>query len=160
MTLQVAATVERVAKAIEATFLSHLTQRIGTDTEVTRPAECSVHRYVVWEAWWGLAQTESCSVFVHTSTRHLLVDPATGKTTAGGPDLNVGFALRSHRDRVEVNARLATYMAEALWDVAAELGYNPHFHNFTSFGKPDSTDWGIAGTILFGMVDGAPGERW
>jgi len=159
-TLSIVHTVDRVATLIEDNIRPSFAMRHNGDPEVPIPTEMLVHRFLTWEAGWSAGYSEQVGIYVHVSTRGLSGNPETGEMFRGGPDLNVGFVVRCHRERAESGTRLAAYVMEALWDIAEANGFAPHGHNFTTWGKPDSVDWGASGTVLFGPLDGAPGKSW
>ena len=112
--LGIVRTVDRVATLIEQNIRQAFRERHRDDPEVTMPADIPVHRFLTWEAGWSAGYAEQVGIYVHVSTRILATDTTTGATHRGGPDLNVGFVVRCHRDRAESGTRLAAYVMEAL----------------------------------------------
>jgi len=152
--LNITGTVERVASAIRADFQSRLADYAAHDSDVDLPREWFVHPFITWEAGWS-AGVDLPAIFVHTSHRGLRIDE-NGAAHPGGPDLNVGFYIHCHRDRIAAAARLGAYVTESLWSIARDEGFAPHVHSFATYGKSESTDWAVTGTVLFGLIDGAP----
>ena len=152
--LEIVKTVDHVSAVIASSIQSRVAALAADDHDVDAPREWHTHSMVPWETGW-LAKLPLPAIYVHPCTRGLATS-GDGRLQPAGPDLNVGFHIRSHPDNIVAASRLAAYVVEALCDIARENDYAPHVHNFAWLGRPDSVDWGMAGTVLFGLMDGAP----
>lgn len=153
--LEIVASVDRVVATLRSDFSEAMRERTQHDTEVDR-LDWSFYPHLMWEDGWSTG-ADLPGVFVHMSARSFTEVDGTGIKPAG-PDLMVGFCLRSHRDRLGSAMRVGSYAIEVLWRIAEDLGYRPHVRQLASFGRPESTDWAVNGTVVFGPIDGAAGE--
>ena len=153
--IEIVTTVGRVAAIINKRLPELLAARTQGDAEVDLPPQWFVHQHFPWETGYA-ARSDVPGIFVHCAHRTLVL--LEDKAVRGGPDLQVGFYIRCHQDRVASAARLGAYVSECLWSIAVENGYSPHAHSLSSFGRAESpSEFGVTGTVLFGLIDGAPG---